>query len=226
NYGTAHPNDGYRYDVLSGEAMFLHKASSIKCLIATLNYLVHPDDDLSARAIWYNREVVRGGVGHHGLFDKNDIAEHIVADVKALEESKAELVQLPLLELVEELVERLGFNAIGRERAYISGFKEAVFDYVSKNKSDLGGILEWWDLKKETRTVKVPESHDAIRVMTIHKSKGLQFKVVLMPFMDWDIVSSRGVIWSAYEESEASQLIVPLSLTAALAQTSFAERYK
>lgn len=226
NYGTAHPNDGYRYDVLSGEAMFLHKASSIKCLIATLNYLVHPDDDLSARAIWYNREVVRGGVGHHGLFDKNDIAEHIVADVKALEESKAELVQLPLLELVEELVERLGFNAIGRERAYISGFKEAVFDYVSKNKSDLGGFLEWWDLKKETRTVKVPESHDAIRVMTIHKSKGLQFKVVLMPFMDWDIVSSRGVIWSAYEESEASQLIVPLSLTAALAQTSFAERYK
>src|SRR5690606_5745413 len=67
DYGTAHPNDGYRYDVLSGEAMFLHKASSIKCLIATLNYLVHPDDDLSARAIWYNREVVRGGVGHHGL---------------------------------------------------------------------------------------------------------------------------------------------------------------
>ena len=226
DYGTAHPGDGYRYDVLSGEAMFLHKSSSVKCLIATLNYLLHPDDEMSARAMWYNRELVRGGMAHHRLFDKNDIAGHLVAEVQAFESNKAALVQLPLFELVEELVEQLGFNSVGRERAYISGFKEAVFDYVSKNKSDLGGFLEWWDLKKETRTVKVPESHDAIRIMTIHKSKGLQFKVVLMPFMDWDIVSSRGVIWSPYEESEKSQLIVPLSLSAALAQTSFAERYK
>ena len=226
DYATAHPDDGYRYEVLSGEAMFLHKASSVKCLVATLDYLLHPDDDMSARAMWYNREVVRGGSAHHGLFDKHHIAEQIIADVKAFEESKADLVQLPLFELVEELVERFGLNILGRERAYIAGFKEAVFDYVSKNKSDVGGFLEWWELKKDTRTVKVPESHDAIRIMTIHKSKGLQFKAVLIPFMDWDIVSSRGVIWSAYEESESSQLIVPLSLTAALAQTSFADRYK
>src|SRR5690554_2725569 len=47
-----------------------------------------------------------------------------------------------------------------------------------------------------------------------------------MPVMDWEIVNSRGVIWSAYEEEDSSQLIVPLSLTAALAQTSFAERYR
>src|SRR5690606_37038927 len=142
---------------------------------------------MSARAMWYNREVVRGGTAHHRLFDKHDISEQIIAEVQAFEESKAALVQLPLFELVEELVDRFGLNTLGKERAYISGFKEAVFDYVSKNKSDLGGFLEWWELKRETRTVKVPQSHDAIRIMTIHKSKGLQFKVVLMPFMDWDI---------------------------------------
>lgn len=226
DYGMGHPDDGYRYDVLSGEAMFLHKAASVKCLVATLNYLLHPDDDMSARAMWYNREVVRGKTAHHGLFDKHDISEQITAEINAFEDIKTALVQLPLFELVEELVERFGFNTLGKERAYISGFKEAVFDYVSKNKSDLGSFLDWWELKKETRTVKVPESHDAIRIMTIHKSKGLQFKVVLMPFMDWDIVSSRGVIWSAYEENESTQLIVPLSLTAALAQTSFADRYR
>jgi ATP-dependent exoDNAse (exonuclease V) beta subunit len=226
DFGRVHAGDGYRYDVLSGEAMFLHKASSVRCLIATLTYLLHPDDDISARAMWYNREVVRGGIGHHGLFDEYGISEQITAEVNTFEKDKSALVQLPLFELVEELVDRFGFNTLGKERAYISGFREAVFDYVSKNKSDLGGFLEWWALKKDTRTVKVPESHDAIRIMTIHKSKGLQFKVVLMPFMDWDIVSSRGILWSAYEESESSQLIVPLSLTAALAQTSFADRYR
>src|SRR5690606_26363683 len=108
------------------------------------------------------REMIRGGAAHHGLFDKHDISEKIIAEVKAFEEYRDALVQLPLFELVEELAERFGFNDLGKERAYISGFKEAVFDYVSKNKSDLGGFLEWWELKKETRTVKVPESHDAI----------------------------------------------------------------
>jgi len=225
-FGMNHPNDGYRYDVLSGEAMFLHKAASVKCLVATLKYMVHPDDDLSARTMWYNREVLKGVTAHHELFDQHDLSDRILGEVKAFEEAKARLVQLPLFELVEELVEMFGFNSLGLERAYISGFKEAVFDYVAKNKSDIDGFLDWWELKKETRTVKVPESHDAIRILTIHKSKGLQFKAVLMPFMDWEIVNSRGVIWSAYEEEDSSQLIVPLSLTAALSQTSFAERYR
>lgn len=225
-YGMDHTGDGYRYDVLSGEAMFLHQAASVRCLVATLTYLVYPDDDISAVSMWYNREVVRGGEVSHGLFDRNGISERIIEDVKAFEARKAVLVQMPLFELVEELVEMFGFNSLGLERAYVSGFKEAVFDYVSKNKSDLGGFLDWWELKKETRTVKVPESHDAIRILTIHKSKGLQYKVVLMPFMDWEIVSSRGVIWSAYEENDATQLIVPLSLSGALGQTSFAQRYK
>lgn len=226
DYAMMHHDDGYRYDVLSGEAMFLHKASSVKCLISTLTYMLHPDDELAASTMWYNHEVFRGGIINHELFEKHHISNGIHEEVKVFEEKKAALIQLPLFELVEELVEMFGFNKLGFERAYISGFKEAVFDYVAKNKSDIGGFLDWWELKKETRTVKIPESHDAIRIMTIHKSKGLQFKAVLMPFMDWDIVNSRGVIWSAYEEQDASQLIVPLSLTASLAQTSFAERYK
>src|SRR5690606_19626808 len=68
--------------------------------------------------------------------------------------------------------------------------------------------------------------HNAIRVLTIHKSKGLQFKVVLMPFMDWEIMESRGVIWSEFKENDSAGVIVPLSLTSALAETSFAERFK
>src|SRR5690606_21597425 len=128
DYGTAHSDNGYRYDVLSGEAMFLYKAASVKCLIATLSYLLKPDDDMAARAMWYHREMIRGGAAHHGLFDKHDISEKIIAEVKAFEEYRDALVQLPLFELVEELAERFGFNDLGKERAYISGFKEAVFD--------------------------------------------------------------------------------------------------
>lgn len=225
-YGMSHPEDGYRYEVLSGEAMFLYQAASVKCLVASLQYLNHPHDELSARTMWYNREVLRGGVVDHALFDKRNPSDRMMDEIETFEDRKASLIQLPLFELVEELVEMFGFNGLGLERAYIAGFKEAVLDYVSKRKSDVGAFLDWWELKKDSRTIKVPDSHDAIRILTIHKSKGLQFKVVIMPFMDWEIVSSKGVIWSTYEESDTSQLTVPLSLSAALSQTSFADRYR
>ncbi|HLU90852.1 MAG TPA: UvrD-helicase domain-containing protein, partial [Cyclobacteriaceae bacterium] len=225
-YALAHPDDGYAYEVLSDEALFLSKAASVKCLVAALDYLVHPVDDLADSSIWYHLLRLRGFEGEHELFDKNDFTGQLARDVEKFEQKKPELDQLPLYVLVEELIEGFGLNKLGKERAYISGFKEAVLDYVSKNKSDLSGFLEWWENKKETRTIKIPEGHNAIRILTVHKAKGLQFKVVLMPFLDWDIMDSRGVIWSQYEEEGFPGLVVPLSLTAALAETSFAERYR
>src|SRR5690606_12048304 len=160
------------------------KAASVKCLVSTLTYLVHPDDELASRAMWYHRERLRDGNIDHGLFGKEDLHEGIMAEIAQFENKKIFLEELPLVELVEELVEMFGLNLLGKEWAYISGFKEAVFDFVSKNKSDVGSFLDWWEVKKDLRTVKIPETHDAIRVLTIHKSKGLQFRAVLMPFMD------------------------------------------
>lgn len=222
-YGMAHPDDGYRYDVLSDEAMFLYKATSVKALLAALNYLAFPDDDVAFRTMWYHKEVMKGATARHELFDYAAIMENSKTD---FQDKKARLLQLPLFELVEELIEMLGFNVLGLERAYLSGFREAVIDYGSKNKSDIVGFLDWWELRKEKRTVKIPDSHDAMRVLTIHKSKGLQFKVILIPFMDWGIVQTGDVIWSGYRGDGGGEVIVPLSFSSALSQTTFDDHYQ
>ena len=91
------------------------------------------------------------------------------------------------MELVEQGLTFLGLTQKQQDLSYVSGFKEAVFDYVKKNRADLLGFLDWWELNKKKRTVKIPEDHDAMRILTIHKSKGLQFKVVIMPFLDWEL---------------------------------------
>src|SRR5690606_513204 len=73
-YGLTHPQDGYAYDVLSDEAMFLYKAASVKCLVAALNYLVHPFDDLSGNSMWYHLERLKAAEAHHGIFHKPDFS--------------------------------------------------------------------------------------------------------------------------------------------------------
>ena len=138
------------------------------------------------------------------------------------------LLQLPLVELMEEGLSFLGLTEKQQDLAYVSGFKEAVFDFVKKNRADLMGFLDWWELNKGKRTVKIPEDHDAMRILTIHKSKGLQYKVVIMPFLDWKIVASgqqAPVIWAPYQLGNL-QTVIPLTHQKDLKNSHFSDYYQ
>jgi ATP-dependent exoDNAse (exonuclease V) beta subunit len=129
---------------------------------------------------------------------------------------------------MEEGLAFLGLTKKQQDLAYVSGFKEAVFDFVKKNRADLMGFLDWWELNKGKRTVKIPEDHDAMRILTIHKSKGLQYKVVIMPFLDWEIVASgqqAPVIWAPYQLGDM-KTVIPLTHQSALKNSHFSEYYQ
>jgi ATP-dependent exoDNAse (exonuclease V) beta subunit len=99
---------------------------------------------------------------------------------------------------------------------------------MSKNRADLAGFLDWWEENKTKKTVKIPEGHNAMRILTIHKSKGLQFKVVLMPFLTWTIFDTAkdNVIWSPFEdESTGLSAIIPLTIRKELAKSEFHRTY-
>jgi ATP-dependent exoDNAse (exonuclease V) beta subunit len=116
----------------------------------------------------------------------------------------------------------------GLEKAYISGFKEAVYDFTANNRSDLAGFLDWWQENKSKRTIKIPEGHDAMKILTIHKSKGLQFKVVLMPYLKWTIfdTSKSNIVWAPYQNSVQNiEAIIPLNLVEDLANSEFKSIY-
>jgi ATP-dependent exoDNAse (exonuclease V) beta subunit len=218
----------YRYDVLSDESMFLHKAASVKALVAALSYLYQPDDEVQFKTMWYYRAVLLDQQVDHKLFSLDGIEEDFAKEIEAFKAQEQALLQLSLLEMTEELIRILRIQETGLEKAYISGFREAVFDFISKNRSDLGAFLIWWEDNKQKRTVKIPEGHDAMRILTIHKSKGLQFKVVLMPFLKWTIFDATkdNIVWSPFEDIESGlRAVIPLKLQTSLSQSFFADTY-
>ncbi len=226
---TAENKDpNYRFDVLSDESMYLNKSASVKALVAGLKYLQFPDDPVQFKTMWYYRSVLRDEPVNHTLFALDKIPDHLTEKVNSFRKSETLLLQLPLMEALEELIGALDLMENGMEKAYISGFKEAVYDFTANNRSDLAGFLEWWEENQSKRTVKIPDGHDAMRILTIHKSKGLQFKVVLMPFLKWTIFDTTkgNVIWSPFEDSEKNlAAIIPLTLGGNLAQSAFHQIY-
>jgi ATP-dependent exoDNAse (exonuclease V) beta subunit len=227
-FHAANPDLPYGFDVLSDESMYLHKSATVKALVAGLKYLHRPDEKVQFKTMWYYRAVLKNENIDHQLFYVGQIPEHLKEKVKAFEEKENAFLQLPLMEMVEELIAELGLQEEGLEKAYISGFKEAIYDFTTNNRADLAGFLEWWDENKTKRTVKIPEGHNAIRILTIHKSKGLQFKVVLMPFLRWTIFDTNkgNVVWSPFGDREKQfSAIIPLSLNSKLAKSDFNSTY-
>lgn len=227
-FGADNPELPYSFDVLSDESMYLQKSASVKALVAGLNYLHEPEDKVQFKTMWYYYSVLKNEPVNHDLFALEKTPEYLVKKEKSFKEKETILLQLPLMEAVEELIGELELQENGLEKAYISGFKEAVYDFTANNRADLSGFLEWWEENKEKRTVKIPEGHNAMRILTIHKSKGLQFKVVLMPFLKWDIFDNRkgNVVWSPFEDREKNlSVIIPLTLNSNLAKSDFNETY-
>lgn len=223
-----HSDPNYRFDVLSDESMYLNKSASVKALVAGLRYLQYPDDPVQFKTMWYYCSVLRDEPVNHTLFALDQIPVHLKEKVDSFRAKEALLLQLPLMEALEELIVALDLMENGLEKAYISGFKEAVYDFTANNRSDLAGFLEWWEENQTKRTVKIPEGHDAMRILTIHKSKGLQFKVVLMPFLKWGIFETNkgNVVWSPFEDQEKMlSAIIPLTLGGNLAKSAFHQIY-
>lgn len=106
-----------------------------------------------------------------------------------------------LYELVENIIHIFSINE--DYDTYVHGFVERVFEYTNKLNSDQSDFLKWWDDKKSKFSIKIPENIDAIRLLTIHKSKGLQFPVVFCPFFNWDIVNRNGdKVWLDLKDGE------------------------
>ena len=97
----------------------------------------------------------------------------------------SEFLQLPLYEAIESIIR--GFKLNKTSNAYLQFYLDEVFDYSQKYNASFQGLLEYWDRKKDILSIVSPSSKNAIQIMTVHKSKGLEFPVVIFPYANQNI---------------------------------------
>ncbi len=91
----------------------------------------------------------------------------------------------PFYDSVEYIIS--SFNLADSNPAYLHFFLDTIFNYTQKYPDGIIGFLSYWKQKKDTLSIVAPESEDAIQIMTIHKSKGLEFPCVIYPYANIDI---------------------------------------
>jgi len=141
-------------------------------------------------------------------------------------EEKDHLATLPLQLIFFHL---LDITKMDVTDPFIQKFGDILQDYAGSRNSNLSGFLQWYDEHVDTRkwSVELPDGGNAIRIITIHRSKGLEFPVVFIPFMNWDLTPShRSILWAHSDREEfAHHTKIPLFAVSKLSESYFKDDY-
>lgn len=155
-------------------------------------------------------------------------------DLEGIRDMLGKMQTLALPALVEAIVSNFVMDPIRQADApYLAAFQDIVLEYCEGHPADLPSFLSWWDRAKGAKAISSPEDADAVRIMTSHKSKGLEFPVVIVtsPVSSktrfGDCVSGKEWIWVnredlAFNDNEMSDKLppyIPVNVTSALEGT-------
>ncbi len=193
--------------VISSESLLLAKSPQVSFIADLLHFSIEPESNAIAIKIleYIAKDHLELNDPHH-FFSKNiNYKAQQLFDNALPEELNFDLAycgSLPIYESVEYIVRTFNLHLEGG--AYIQFFLDAVFDFSQKHLGGLSEFLHWWDQKKERLSISTPSQAEAVQIMTIHKSKGLEFPVVIYPFADTDIYprNSDNYNWYLPDESE------------------------
>lgn len=115
------------------------------------------------------------------------------------------------------------------EARHIQSFLDHVQDYVASNGNNLRGFLKYWE--EENPSISSPSSGDSVRVMTIHKSKGLDFPYVILPFAENINLYKAGKHWcvpdlAGTELEGIAEGVYDVTLSKSSDDTLFSEDYR
>ena len=116
--------------------------------------------------------------------------------------------ELPLYEQVQMLIDQLHLYKQPEDTPYLITFQDLIYNYTLNRVADKAAFLEYWDKKAYKTKIASPATSNAIRVMTIHSSKGLEFDIVMLPCFEWDInrLKATDIIWCTPTTAPFNQL--------------------
>ncbi|WP_397364031.1 UvrD-helicase domain-containing protein [Olleya sp. R77988] len=175
--------------ITSSETMLINNSEDVQLVVNIFRLLINPNNlEVKIKVLDYVASV--NTIKDKHLFFKTNLELPIHDFFKSLEQfsifsNPSQLVQLSLYDMAECVVRNFGLTTASN--AYIQYFLDVVLEYSQKQISDISGFLDYYDTKKDSLNIVSPNNQNAIQIMTIHKSKGLEFPVVIFPYAHLDI---------------------------------------
>lgn len=219
------------YRVVSDEAFRLDASLAVCMLIDGLRYISEPTDRIACArlAVAYQKEILKKDVDYNTVL-LNSVEDYLPAEFCLM---LPEMSLMPLYELLEKLFVIFRMDMIEEQDAYLCAFYDAVTEYMQNNSSELTSFLTYWSETLYAKTIPSGEI-SGIRILSIHKSKGLEYHTVLLPFCDWKMENEtyNHMLWCRINEEDADKEpfceldLTPVNYSSAMAESYFSDSYR
>ena len=224
---------GNEINIVSDEAFRLDASLSVNIIVSAMHLLTHPDDVLTRGKLvkLYNQEVLKKPLTDTDLLVSINQSNNI--DTKnidkkerrklATEQQMAKLnsqlppeyvanrellLGLPIVDLVDKLFMLFGLDQLEGQSSYICTLYDTLNDFLKDHTADIDDFINEWENSLSSKTIQSDEI-EGIRIMTIHKSKGLEFDNVIIPFCNWEM-EKKGTLWCETKNKPAPYNKLPL----------------
>lgn len=192
--------------ILSSETLLIQNATEVKLIIDVLRFLKNSkDQEAKVKMLYfigkYNQSTVEI---HDFILSTKDLFE--VELEKHLETLNLKISfkncrKKSLYEAVEIIIAT--FIKGKTNTSYVQYFLDLVLERDNKTQSGISDFLDYWDKIGYKKSIPSPEGNNAVRIMTIHKSKGLEFPIVIYPFAEENFsANNRNKLWVNFDETE------------------------
>ncbi len=194
--------------VLAEEGLFLHKSPVIKLIMALLRLVdikqTTPEAEKAGGRIFSiaDMQLIMSRFEYytsvHTLTAEQALerALNSTADLDQVVSAILDPAPTSVAEIVENIINRFVDPAArDANSAYLTALQDNIADYARSTPESLHGFLQWWDTHGSGLSIPVGGDVDAVRVMTIHKSKGLEFDCVHIPFPEWPQWKMKSTEW-------------------------------
>lgn len=224
---------GNEINIVSDEAFRLDASLSVNIIVSAMHLLTHPDDVLTRGKLvkLYNQEVLKKPLTDTDLLvsinESNNIDTKNIDKKErrklATEQQMAKLnsqlppeyvanrellLGLPVVDLVDKLFMLFGLDQLEGQSSYICTLYDTLNDFLKDHTADIDDFINEWENSLSSKTIQSDEI-EGIRIMTIHKSKGLEFDNVIIPFCNWEM-EKKGTLWCETKNKPAPYNKLPL----------------
>ncbi|RYU93242.1 UvrD-helicase domain-containing protein [Emticicia agri] len=186
------------YQIISRDSLLLKNSSSVRLLVAFMQIINQPDNRLvKSEAAYLFYQTILNRIPDSEA--NTEIAQAVEAsDPMIFYQIFAKyghhldpitMIKSGIYELAEKIIDAFDLFNRTDHKNYLFRFLDVVLNYSLKESNHLQDFLAYWEDKKDSSTlsVKSPAEQDAITITTIHRSKGLEYPVVIIPFAHWPL---------------------------------------
>lgn len=225
--------DAAHYDVISADSLYIANSLIVKILINAMKYINNSADIIAKIEMMRTYCIVSGkDIDDDGIFKAatdEDLPKELLP--QGFDDIMKSYSDLPLYDLCEKIVSCFSLQKFTGDSEYLRTFEDCVLDFTKTFSSDLNRFVKWWDESGNRTAIQPSDEQNAVSIMTIHKSKGLDFSIQFVPFCNWEMEEVNNMqdnyIWVKCPEgsSFASLPVLPVRYSSRLAGSHFASEY-